>query len=276
MARIAVIVPCHDDGPLLRDALDSIEEAEPVEVVVVDDGSSDPQTLELLEDVSSDGVKVVHRPQGGPPAARNTGLEASSSPLVFPLDADDLLLPGALGMLAEALEGHSEAGFAWGDYAIFGDYEGSYRTPDRFLPWTLTYMNPYPVSSLFRREALEAAGGWRWDGRVGYEDWGIWLQFVELGVTGVAVDRVVYRRRVHGTQRVQQHARRNHRALYSQLRERHAAVFARRSELRRLERPPLWKRLAFPVAFGARAVLPYGLEAGAKRLMLRRGMRLSR
>ncbi len=111
---------------------------------------------------------------------------------------------------------------------------------------------------------------------MGYEDWGLWLRFVELGVPGVAVDRVVYRRRVHGTLRVQQNARRQHRDLYRQIRERHAAVFANRSQLRRAERPALWKRVVYPVVFGTRSILPYGIEAGTRRFMLRRGLRLSR
>ena len=271
MVRIAVIVPCHDDGALVLDALESIREPEPVEVVVVDDGSTDEETLRALEQIPERDARVVRRAQGGPPAARRTGLAATSAPFVFPLDADDLLEPGSLSELADKLEEVPDAAFSWGDYVVFGDYEGLYRTPDRLLPWTLTYMNPYPISSMLRRESLEAAGGWRWDGRVGYEDWSLWLRFVELGMSGVRVDRVVYRRRLHGSQRVQANARRNHRALYRQFRARHAEAYGRRAELRRRESPPLWKRISYPLLFGPRLLLPQRLEMSIKRALLRRG-----
>jgi glycosyltransferase involved in cell wall biosynthesis len=276
MARIALVVPCHEDGALVLEALHSVREPEPVEVVVVDDGSTDAATHEALEQARASGARVVRREQGGAAAARSAGLEASSAPLVFPLDADDLLEPGSLAALADALERHPDSGFAWGDYAVFGDYEGTYRTPDRVLPWTLTYLNPYPVSSLFRRAALEAAGGWRWRGRIGYEDWSLWLRLVELGIGGLRVDRVVYRRRLHGSARVQGRARGDHRALYEQLSQTHADTFRRRAELRRGERPPLWKRLAYPVAFGPRALIPPAVERFLKRAILRRGIPLAR
>ena len=49
-----------------------------------------------------------------------------------------------------------EAAFAWGDYLLFGDGTGRYRAPRDWLPWTLTFVNPYPVSSLVRRSAARA------------------------------------------------------------------------------------------------------------------------
>ena len=60
-ARIAVVLPCFNDGATLRETLDSIDEAEPLELVVVNDGSDDPATLEVLAAIEAGGVKVVHQ-----------------------------------------------------------------------------------------------------------------------------------------------------------------------------------------------------------------------
>src|SRR5438552_298882 len=73
MPRVAVVVPCFDDGETLPDALASLAEQEPHELVVVDDGSTDPATLETLADVERRGVRVVRRANGGLSAARMTG-----------------------------------------------------------------------------------------------------------------------------------------------------------------------------------------------------------
>jgi cellulose synthase/poly-beta-1,6-N-acetylglucosamine synthase-like glycosyltransferase len=47
-ARVAVIVPCVNDGKTVRDTIESVTKSEPVELVVVDDGSDDPATRHVL------------------------------------------------------------------------------------------------------------------------------------------------------------------------------------------------------------------------------------
>ncbi len=268
MTRVAVIIPCFNDGTLAVEAVASVRESEPVEVVVVDDGSTAAATLTRLDDLRRSGVRVVRRDNGGPGAARMTGLHATSAPFVYVLDSDDLLEPGALAAMADTLAGDPQAGFTWGDYSVFGEYEGSYRSPRAFLPWTLTYVNPYPVCSMFRRDVLERVGGWK---DRGYEDWDLLVRLAGKGVAGARTDRVVYHRRLHGDTRVQVQARLRHRELFADIRRGNAGVFARRRDLRRQERPPAWKRIVYPVMFGRRAVVPVRVEALMIRAMLRLG-----
>lgn len=273
MSRVSVVIPVYDDGALVREAIDSIDEREPVEIVVVDDGSTDEATLAVLDELRGRGVAVLRQDNAGPGAARTTGAASATTPYVFPLDADDLLVPGALGRLADLLDDAPQAGFAWGDYDVFGEYDGRYRAPSAFLPWTVTWVNTYPVSSLIRRTALERAGAWP---DHGYEDWSLWLRFVELEIGGVALGDVVYRRRLHGAGRVLARDRREHRRIYDELKERHATLFANRAELRARERPSAIKRVGFPILFGARAIVPFRVEAWLQRTMMKRAFRLSR
>ncbi|MBA3746811.1 MAG: glycosyltransferase family 2 protein [Solirubrobacterales bacterium] len=273
MSRIAVVIPVHDDGPLVGEAVASVRESEQVELVLVDDGSTDPATLAELDRLRASGVRVIRQDNAGPGAARSAGAAATSAPFVYPLDADDLLVEGALARLADLLEAHPEAHVAWGDYLVFGDYDGRYRSPPSFLPWTLTWVNPYPNSSLIRRDALEQAGGWP-DGN--YEDWSLWLRFVELDFGGVGFGDIVYRHRLHGAHRVQRSQRRKHRRVYAQLKRRHPEAFGRRAQLLAAERPPAWKRAAYPILFGPRAVVPIRIEAWMVRTMMRRAVALSR
>jgi glycosyltransferase involved in cell wall biosynthesis len=266
--RVAVVIPCFNDGDLAEEAVASIREREPVEVVVVDDGSTDSETLRRLATLEAHGVKVVRRENGGLGAARTTGLASTRAPFVYPLDADDLLEADALGVMADALDRNPELKFVWGDYTLFGDYEGRYRSPDRWLPWTLTYVNPYPVCSMFRREILELAGGWK--GRA-YEDWDLWLRLIGLGVHGARVDHLVYKRRLSGENRLLRHARRRHQELYAWLQQSNADVFARREQLRRQERPAFLKRLGYPILFGPRKYVPLPIEAFLQRTMMRLG-----
>ena len=266
-----MIVPCHNDGELVVEAVSSVQaEGDAAELLVVDDLSTDPPTLALLDELAAQGTRVLRcATGGGPGAARSEGLAASSAPLVYVLDADDLLVPGALEAMAATLGRSPQAGFTWGDYEVFGNLSGRYRSPSRFLPWTLTYVNPYPVCSMFRRTVLEQVGGWQL--ARGYEDWDLWLALAEAGIEGVPTEQVVYRRRLHGEAGRLAQDRAEHRRLYEQLRMRHAQLFARRSELMLAERPSHWKRLVYPLLFGSRSLVPVRVEALMQRAMLRLG-----
>jgi len=242
--RVAVVVPCFDDGSTLAETIDSLAQQESVELVVVDDGSSDAATLRALETLRSEGVEVVRRENGGLAAARMTGVAATKAPLVFPLDADDLLLPGALTALADALEATPTAAAAWGDLEMFGRFPMAVASSDTLDPWTITFLSEIPGTSMLRRTALDDVGGWTL--REGYEDWDLWLALAERGWSGVRVARPVLRVRQHQG-RLNAGWLEDHGRYVAELRARHPELYARRSLTRRSSSAPLRAKLLFPV-----------------------------
>lgn len=244
MTRVAVVVPCFDDGATLREALDSLAGEEAHELVVVDDGSTDPETLDVLAGLEREGTRVVRRENGGLAAARMTGVEATEAPYVFPLDADDVLVPGALAALADTLDAAPKAAVAWGGLRLFGAFELHVPPADALDPWELTYLSDVPGTSLVRRTALLEAGGWSL--ARGYEDWDLWLALVERGWSGVRVDRDVLRVR-QGRSRLNARWLERHGDFAAELRRRHPELFARRRTTRRASRAPLRAKLLFPL-----------------------------
>ena len=89
--QVSVVMPCRNDGSTLFEATASIGlEAQPqVELIVVDDGSDDGETLRALEALESRGICVLHTAGEGPSAARNAGIRAAQGRYILPLDADD-------------------------------------------------------------------------------------------------------------------------------------------------------------------------------------------
>jgi glycosyltransferase involved in cell wall biosynthesis len=252
--RAAVIVPCFNDGRLVTEAVASARACpEPIELVVVDDGSTDPATLAVLEGLERDGVRVIHQANTGLPGARMAGVAATQAPYVFPLDADDLLVADTLPAMADRLDADPGAAVCFGDYAEFGGPEDLVRAvPATLDPFRVAYANEYPVSALFRRTALVAAGGWKpieW----GYEDWDLWMSLVDAGQRGVHVGEglLTYRRRLHG-ERMLTAAKRNHRLLYRTLKERHPRLFAAIGEHRRASDMSPLRKLLYPVVYGGR------------------------
>ena len=242
--RIAVVIPCYNDGATLGETLDSIDEPEPFELVVVDDGSDDTETLELLAALESSGVRVVHQENAGLAAARMAGVAATRAPYVTALDADDLEAPGALVALADALDANPEAAVAWGDVQNFGD-DRTYRRLGRTLdPWLITYVNELPADAMVRRETLLEAGGWQLRG--GYEDWDLWMALAERGVRGIHVPVLTGWYRVRST-RMLAGAEQRHGAILAVLRERHPRLFAERGANRQRSPAPHRCKLLLPL-----------------------------
>jgi glycosyltransferase involved in cell wall biosynthesis len=231
VARVAIVVTCFNDGQTLGETVASIRHGAPrAELVVVDDGSSDDLTLQVLARLQGDGVRVIRQANRGPAAAGMAGVDATSSPYVMRFDADDLLEPGAADALADALDAAPDAAAAWGDVQTFG--LTSFRIPSAPVldPWLIAYTNCLPgPGALFRRQALLAAGGWQL--RDGFEDWDLWMSLAERRSRGAYVRRAIfqYRRDRRGRFAVAlPHAA----EYYDDLRARHEALFAMRRENR--------------------------------------------
>jgi glycosyltransferase involved in cell wall biosynthesis len=244
MTRVAVVIPCFDDGATLRDALASLAGQEEHELVVVDDGSTDPATLETLAAVKAEGVRVVRRENGGLSAARMTGVEHTSAPYVMPLDADDALGPGALAALADALDRAGDAVMAWGDAEVWGEIETRLTVGRQLDAWQISYLNTLPVASMVRRDALLAVGGWQL--RYGYEDWDLWMAFAERRWHGVYVPAPVFRYRRRGG-RMLGGCIPLHGELYAELQRRHPALFTMRRGAWLRSKAPLGARVFFPL-----------------------------
>lgn len=274
LTPIAAIVPCWNDGELLLETIGSLRREEGVEIVVIDDGSTDARTAEVLDRLDRLGIQVVRQDENqGVSAARNSGLAATTAPYVFPLDADDLAIPGALGAMREVLDRNPGVGVCYGDYIEFGAHELVRAVPSQVDAYRLAYTNEYPITALFRRSALEAVGGWRrllpdFDSR---QDWNLWLSLAEACVSGAHLGggRLTYARRMH-TGRLAQRGRAHHRRLYDAMVEQHPVVFAEISRCRRESSLPLAKKLLYPLVYGRRT--RWSGEQVVKRFLDRLGL----
>lgn len=101
---IAVVIPAYQVEPWIERCLRSVlDQSVPSdEVIVVDDGSTD-RTADMA--AATPGVRVGRQENQGPAVARNTGAGMTSTDWIFFLDADDMLLPGAVATFQEAIAG---------------------------------------------------------------------------------------------------------------------------------------------------------------------------
>jgi glycosyltransferase involved in cell wall biosynthesis len=241
--RVAILVACHNDA-MLEETLDSLRDEPGTELVVVDDESTDPEVLDTLAAIERGGLRVLRQKNSGPAAAWMAGLRATSAPYVMPFSSDDVLLGGATSFLADALDAHPQAAFAWGDIETFGPAK-AYRPSVPFLcPWLVTFTNALPAYSLFRRSSLLEAGGWQYCNAT--EDWDLWMRLAAQGLDGAYVPQPVYLYR-RGTGGRYRELGRGHQRYYGELRSRNAGLFAERTKNRARSRAPSPLKALLPI-----------------------------
>lgn len=159
-------MPCRNAAAYVAEAVEScLEQEVEVEVVAVDDGSTD-ETAEVLRRFGPP-VTVLTAPARGAPTARNMAFEASTAPFIQYLDADDVILPGKLVAQLSFLE-TMPVDTVYGDWRYRFDEGGA----QRLGPVQRTGSQDDPVEALLddwwmpsmaplhRREAVEAGEGW--------------------------------------------------------------------------------------------------------------------
>lgn len=176
-------MPCFNHGEFLAEAVTSVTnmKRDDVELVVIDDGSTDERTRQEIDKLAAQGILVIRQENKGVAAARNNAIRTSKGGYIFPLDADDRLRPDWIDRGIEVLDSNPQVGVVYGDAEYFGTRVGRFRIGEfqleRLLEW-----NYIPVSALYRRSVWEQNNGY--DGTMpvqGLEDWDFWLSAVEHG-----------------------------------------------------------------------------------------------
>ena len=194
--RVSVIIPVYNLGAFVGDAIESaLTQTLPpgeVEVVVVDDGSTDGSSEVVERYVPR--VRHVRQPNRGLSAARNAGIGASSAPFLTFLDADDRLLPDKLAVQLEVFASRPEIGGVYTGWHYI-DQAGN-RLPERgwsrhegdLFPQLVLGNLIHPHAVLVRREAVERAGGFD-ESLTSLEDWDLWLRLSRDGILWACIDR---------------------------------------------------------------------------------------
>ena len=225
--RVSVVVTCYDLGRYLDEAVASVlaQTFEDFEVLVVDDGSTDPATTQLLADYRRPRTRVLRTPNSGLPAAKNTGIRHTSGEYLCCLDADDALEPAFLERSVAALDADPELAFASHWLRTFGDETGEWRPTRCDFP-ALLDANTVNGAALVRRSAVAAVGGFDESLRDGCEDWDLWIALVERGFRGTILPELLYayRRRPDSLSRTMLSGT-GHPELYRRIVEKHEAAF---------------------------------------------------
>lgn len=179
--ELSIVLPTHNDATLLVEALASVEDcaAEHHEILVLDDGTTDPESLRILDQLRQTGQPVFRQAHAGLSAARNALITAACGRLILPVDADNRLHCGFVMEALEAFRAEPDLGVVYGDRQLFGLRTDHLRVPELDVTH-LVNTNSIDACAMFRRELWCAVGGYDTTLQLGYEDWEFWLHAYKL------------------------------------------------------------------------------------------------
>ena len=221
---ISVVLPCYNAHAFLERALESLraQTFQDFETIIVDDGSTDLQTIEML-DALPDEIRMIRQENRGLAGARNRGFSEAQAKLILPLDCDDWLAPEFLAVAYKAVTQAPAPSFAFADLALEGEADGILRKP--FNLFEQLFFNQLPYCMLMPRAAWEAIGGYDEEMRLGYEDWEFNIRLGLSGFNGIALGKPYFHYWVSSGGMLASISRARHISLWRHIRSKHAATY---------------------------------------------------
>jgi glycosyltransferase involved in cell wall biosynthesis len=224
---VSVLIPCFNYGRYLDFAVDSIlqQTFQNVEIIIINDGSTDTYTVEKLKNYTKPKTSVIHQINRYPSAARNYGFSHSNGQYILTLDADDMFERTFLEKAIHILERDHQytIGAVSSEVLKFGYYDSIWRPRGGNLTNFILGINCV-ACALIRRKAWELAGGFDETMIEGYEDWDFWIRLTKIGWSIHIIPELLFYYRTKENSRITESFK-NYWRIYNRIRWNHPDVF---------------------------------------------------
>ena len=199
---VSIITPYYNAGQYFEQTYNCVlNQTFPwFEWLIVNDGSTKQEDVTLLEQLAAkdNRIKVYHKENGGQSSARNLGIAESTTDIVIPLDADDLVEPNFVEYLYWGLYFNPTAAWCYTDSVGFGTQE--YLWKKAFSAAYMKINNILVCTAAIRKQVLEQVGGYPEARHTFDEDWALWLLLLQKGYYPVhlSTESFWYRRTATG------------------------------------------------------------------------------
>jgi glycosyltransferase involved in cell wall biosynthesis len=230
VSRVSVVIPCYNQGRFVDDAVESVlaQTFDDVEIVIVNDGSTDRETNRILEAYRRPKTTVMHTDNQGRSSARNNGIRAATGRYILPLDADDRIASTYIEKAVRMLDARDNVGIVYCEAEFFGAQTGKWDLPPYKFP-DILLGNVIFCSGMFRKSDWEAAGGYRTDMDV-WEDYDFWLSIIELGRDVYRIPEALFFYRQHSGSTMAKTTNEQLARPYAQIMRSHARLFSDNTE----------------------------------------------
>lgn len=219
--KVSVIISCYNYAHYLKECVESVKaQTYPVEIIVVNDGSTD-NTIKVCEEL---GVTCASKSNGGLASARNFGINLCDGEYIMCLDADDKLVPGAIEEHVKLIE--DDKTIAQCALMEFGERH-VVMIPNQTNLERVMQSNTIYCNAMFSKRMWLEVGGYDESGimRLGYEDWEFWIRMLNAGCYVRSSDFIALRYRAHEGQMTQATSHPRRRELYKYIYQKHKDLY---------------------------------------------------
>lgn len=196
---VSVVIPCYNHGRYLEETLQSVVENTNkylVEIIIVNDGSTDQQTLEVLNKAGANGFFILNQNNQGLAKARNNGIRLAKGKYILPLDSDNNVTYHYLNTTIDILEKEHKIDVIYGNAEYIGERIGIWENYN-IDKKKMLYANHIDACAIFRKSVWEKVGGYSEDMPfMGWEDWNFWLKCIEQNITFYFLKEICFEYRV--------------------------------------------------------------------------------
>ncbi len=172
--RVSIVIPCYNHGEYIEETIASVEkypDKSVYEIIIVNDGSTDSETIETLKKLEEKGYFVLNQKNTGLADARNNGVKLAKGDYILPLDSDNMIRPDYIKYGIEIMDKNPKVGMVYGDAQLFGIKVGI-RRAGKYSRRRQFVWNAIDACAVIRKSALEEVGGYDKNmPHMGYEDW---------------------------------------------------------------------------------------------------------
>jgi len=225
--KVSIIIPCYNEGHYLKETIESVlkQTYTSFEIIIVNDGSTDEKTLEILKNNSWNKTTIINIENSGVCTARNIAIAEAKGEYILPLDADDLIAPTFLQKAVAILNDNDDVSLVTCNVEFFGKKKGVYRLP-KYNLGVLLGQNLMVCTSMFRKKDFDKIGGYNPNMNEGLEDWDFWLSLLGNGGIVHKIEEVLFYYRIKSTSRTTSVSLEKQSRLRKQVYENHKALYS--------------------------------------------------
>ncbi len=179
---ISVVIPCYNDGKYLPETIAHLKKQtyQHFEILIINDGSTDPSTLLVLKTLSTQGITVLHKENGRMSSARNLGVKHAKGSLIAALDADDYFHPSFFKKAIQVLNQKENIAVVTSYIQLFGEVN-KVSKPRGGNEYNFLLSNQCPACAMIRKSCWDTVGGYDESMTYGYEDWEFYIRITQQG-----------------------------------------------------------------------------------------------
>ena len=197
---ISVIIPCYNHGVYINDAITSVIDNDVndiCEIIIINDGSTDSETKQILNELILDKVIVHNQNNLGLALARNKGIELSTCQYLLMLDSDNKIELAFLEEFFKLINNKVDFDLLHGDSIYFGECSGIFKSAPLDL-LKIAQINYIDACAIIKKETIIELG--LYDNKMpymGWEDWDLWIRMALKGKKTIYIDKIFFQYRFH-------------------------------------------------------------------------------